>query len=276
MALARRTQPDQINVGDTANDRYGVRAVERTARLLTGLAEGDGRPKSLSELARHADMPEPTALRYLATLARLGLAEREGSGTDSRYRLGLGVFTLAQRAVGNSDVRATALPYMQSLRERYRETVNLAIFRQHRLLIIEVLEGLRSIRQGARVGEQDRLRSTALGKAVLATYPDDEALSLLRTEPIEHYTPRTIMTDVKMIRELHAIRTRGYAIDDEESETGLRCVGVAIPGRLGTVFGLSISGPSHLFTLKAAHEAGPVLVTVRDELIRQLNPGGAP
>jgi IclR family acetate operon transcriptional repressor len=201
------------------------------------------------------------------------LVEREGTGADGRYRLGLGAFVLGQRAVGNADVRAVALPYMQRLLERYQETVNLAIFRQRRLVIIEVLEGLRSIRQGARVGEQDRLRSTALGKAVLASYPNDDALRLLRAEPAGQHTPRTITTDEAMIGELHAIRQQGYAIDDEESETGLRCVGVAIPGRLGTVFGLSISGPSHLFSLNLAHEAGPVLIAASNELARQLNLG---
>jgi len=130
------------NPGDDSRgkDRYGVRAVERTVRLLTALAEGDGRAKSLGELAHRARMPDPSALRYLATLVRLGLVEHEGSGAQGRYRLGLGVFILGERALGNLDVRAVAIPHMQRLLERYQETVNLAVFRQRRLLIIEVLE----------------------------------------------------------------------------------------------------------------------------------------
>jgi IclR family acetate operon transcriptional repressor len=255
--------------------QYSVRAVERTAKLLEALAEGNGRPKTLSELAKQAGMPEPTTLRYMATLCRLCLAEHQGDGNLRHYRLGIELFTLAERSVGTPDIRTIALPFMRELRDRYQETVNLAAFRQHRLVIVEALEGLRSIRQGAQVGDQDRLRSTALGKAILASYPDEEALALLREEGPATFTPKTIVTDRAMLRELRTIRDRGYAIDDEESEVGLRCVGIAIQGRRESRFGLSISGPSHLFTLKAAHDAGSVLINVGESVALQLNPGRA-
>jgi len=250
----------------SSNGRYWVRAVDRTVRLLEAIGDDGGRGKTLGEVARRASMPEPSAVRYLATLDGLGFVERDGSGEQSRYRLGLGVFVLAERAIGHPDIRALALPHMQRLLDRYGETVNLAVFRHNRLVIIEVLEGVRSIRQGARVGEQDRLRSTALGKAILATYADDEALTMLRSEPNEQLTPRTITDEEGILKELRAIRVQGYAIDDEESEVGLRCVGVAIGGGLRQAFGLSISAPSHLFSPEAAREAGPVLQQVGQKL----------
>jgi IclR family KDG regulon transcriptional repressor len=255
--------------------RYWVRSVDRTVRLLYALAEDDGRAKTLGQLADAARMPESSALRYLATLGGLGMIEHEGTGTEGRYRLGLGLFSLAQVAIGNLNVRVVALPFMQQLVDRYGETVNLAVFRHRRLVIIEALEGPRSVRQGARVGERDRLRCTALGKAVLASRPDDEALALLHSEPVERWTERTIVTDEAMLRELHLIREQGYAIDNEESELGLRCVGVAIPHGRGHDFALSISGPSHLFSLDRAREAGPVLVEVARELRRRFQPMAA-
>ncbi len=207
-------------------------------------------------------MPEPSALRYLSTLVSRGLLEREGKGEQGRYRLGVGLFVLAEQAVGNLDMRVLALPHMRWLVERYEETVYLAVFRQARLVIIEVLEGTRSIRQEARVGQQEQLRSTALGKAILATCSDDEALSLLSLEVLEKSTPRTIHTDEGMLRELRAIRSRGYAVDNEEHEIGLRCVAVAIPYR-GQSFGLSMSGPSHLFSREVVREVGASLVSRR-------------
>jgi IclR family acetate operon transcriptional repressor len=256
-----------------ASDRYWVRAVDRTAALLEAIAE-NGRDKTLAELARSAGMPEPSALRYLATLVERGLVEREGTGEQSRYRLGLGLFILAERAVGNLDLRSVVRPYMQSLLDRYHETVNLAVFRQRRLVIIEVLEGLRSIHQGARVGEQDRLRSTALGKAILASHSDDEALALLRSEPLVPCTPHTITSDERMLEELRSVRAQGYAIDNEEDEVGLRCVGVAFRGQQGQLFGLSMSGPSHLFSSDVVRAAGPVLHKVASELSSRLAPRG--
>ena len=266
--------PNRDEAPPSASARYWVRAVERTMQLLGAVAEDGGRPKTLSEVARRAGMPESSALRYLATLAELGFVEHELGGEQGRYRLGVALFSVAERAIGNPDLRGLALPHMQLLLERYEETVNLAVFRQKRLVIIEVLEGLRSIRQGARVGEQDRLRSTALGKAILATYPDEEALELLHTEPIVQCTLRTITEDKDMLRELKSIRARGYAIDDEESEVGLRCVGVAREVQPGHAFGLSVSGPSHLFTRQVAREAGPTLCSIRDKLMSQLSTNG--
>ncbi len=229
----RRRDDELRDDGADGADRYWVRAVDRTIELLEVLAESDGRTKTLSEVAHLSGMPESSALRYLATLAGRGVVEHDGMGADSRYRLGITLFSLAERALGNTDVRALALPLMQGLLDRFQETVNLAIFRQRRLVIIESLEGLRSIRQGARVGEQDRLRSTALGKAILAAFADNEVLTLLRAEPVERLTARTITGNDAILDELGVVRDRGYAIDDEESEVGLRCVGVAITSRPG-------------------------------------------
>jgi DNA-binding IclR family transcriptional regulator len=258
--------------GADGTDRYWVRAVDRTIQLLEVLAESDGRTKTLSEVAHLSGMPESSALRYLATLAGRGVVEHDGIGADSRYRLGITLFSLAERAIGNTDVRALALPLMQGLLDRFQETVNLAIFRQRRLVIIESLEGLRSIRQGARVGEQDRLRSTALGKAILATHADNEVLTLLRAEPVERLTARTITGNDAMLDELAVVRERGYAIDDEESEVGLRCVGVAITSRPGPAYAMSISGPASILTLERAHEAGPALARAGLELRTRLHP----
>jgi DNA-binding IclR family transcriptional regulator len=254
---------------------YHVRAVERTLVLLEAVASDGGRGKTLSEVARTASMAEPTTLRYLSTLVRRGYVEHEGSGERVRYRLGLGAFMLAERSIAKSDVRGVVLPRMLELRERFGETVNFAAFRQRRLVIIEVVEGRRSIRQGARVGEQDRLGSTALGKAMLAEHPDEEALALLRAEGAERLTPNTIVDEAAMLRELRSIRSRGYAVDDEESETGLRCVGVALSGRGSERYALSISGPSHLFTKEVVRAAGPVLCAAAAEVQAQLRPGGS-
>ena len=273
LEVMRRESEGADEVDGSPGNRYRVRAVDRVMQLLNAVAKDGERGKSLGEVARTAGIPEPSALRYLATLAEGGFVEHEGRGEHGRYRLGLGVFMLSERAVGNQDLRATALSHMQRLVDQYGETVNLATFRQKRLVIIEVVEGLRSIRQGARTGEQDQLRSTALGKAILATHSDDAALALLRAEPIGQRTTKTIIDEDRMLADLNTIRARGYAIDNEESEIGLRCVGVAIIGRLGQMFGLSISGPSHLFSLEVVHKAGPALCAVGRQLGDQLTSG---
>lgn len=269
--LAQSTEAADGSSG-ARSSQYFVRAVDRAMQLLEAVADEAGRGKTLSEVARRAAMPEPSTLRYLTTLEGRGYVEHVGTGEQGRYRLGLGVFMLAERALGNWDLRAIAMPYMQRLLDLYGETVNLAVFRQRKLVIIESLEGHRSIHQGARVGEQDLLRSTSLGKAVLALHSDEQALALLRDEEVKRSTPKTLLDDGAMLRELRTVRSRGYAIDDEESEIGLRCVGVAFRGRGDQKFGLSISGPSQLLTRDIVRKAGPVLCEVGRELTVRLNP----
>ena len=156
-----------------------------------------------------------------------------------------------------------------------RRRSTLAVFRQRRLVIIDVLDGLRSIRQGVRIGEQDQLRSTALGKAILASYPDDKALALLRSEPLKRCTSRTISNDKDMLRELRAIRSRGYAVDNEEHEIGLRCLGVAIRHRRDQAFGLSISGPTGRLTREVVREAGAVLNSIAQDLATRIEAQGS-
>jgi IclR family acetate operon transcriptional repressor len=246
-----------------------VQAVERTVRLLDALAETGGHGATLADLARASALREPTAMRYLATLARSGLAERDA--TTGRYRLGLRVLVLGERALGDVDPRPIVLPYMEQLRRSYGETVNLAAFREDRIILIEVLEGVGSIRIGAKVGEEDLLHSTALGKAILSRLPRDRALALLESRGLSRQTAHTI-TDVAQIeRELETVSRRGYAIDDEESLDGLRCVGVAILDRRGDpAYGLSISAPARSLSREGVPKIGAVLTAVSAKVSERL------
>jgi DNA-binding IclR family transcriptional regulator len=246
-----------------------VQAVDRTIRLLDALAATSAHGASLAELARASALREPTAMRYLATLARGGLAERDS--TTGRYRLGLRVLVLGERALGDVDPRPIVLPYMEQLRRTYGETVNLAAFREDRIVLIEVLEGINSIRIGAHVGEQDLLHSTALGKATLASLPRERAVALLESCGMSSETRHTITTIEGMQRELDAVARRGYAVDDEEGVDGLRCVAVSIHDRRGhPAYGLSISGPATNFSHEQVAKIGPLLVAVGAKLSRRL------
>src|SRR5262245_40993861 len=125
---------------------YSVAAVDRVAAILGVF---DGKPSwSLAEIARATGLSEPTALRYLSSLTKNGLVERDDAG---RYRLGLRLFRLGQRALGDPDPRKVALPFMERLLERFEETVNLAMRHGDEIVIIEVIEGTRSIKKGATI-----------------------------------------------------------------------------------------------------------------------------
>jgi IclR family acetate operon transcriptional repressor len=230
-----------------------VTAVDRVVWILEALGEAEG--LRLSEVSRVAHLTEATAWRYLSRLALHGFVERdEGS---ERYRLGSRLFQLGQRALSERDPREVALPIMAKLRAEYDETVNLAMRIEDELVLVEALESTRSIRKGARVGESDVWHSSSVGKAILAYLPEHEALRILERRGCPRTTPKTLATADEFLRDFEGVRERGYAIDDEESEEGLCCVGAPVFDRhRRPSYAFSFSGPANRFSPGLAHEMG--------------------
>jgi IclR family transcriptional regulator, acetate operon repressor len=211
--------------------------------------------RALADLARSTRLSEPTALRYATSLATHGLLERDPD--TGRYRLGIRLFELATKALRARDPRAIALPHMARLRSRFEETVNLAMRHGDDLLLIEVLESPRSIRKGARLGDRDDWHASSLGKAVLAHLDREEARALLERQERRQFTPQTITSVERLLDELEAVRAQGFAVDDLENESDLRCVGAAILDRHGSPqYAISIAGPATRLTRETAQEMG--------------------
>jgi DNA-binding IclR family transcriptional regulator len=222
--------------------RYSVAAVDRVAAILDAVDGKGGR--TLTEIARAANLSDATALRYLASCVRNDLVERDPE--NGRYRLGLRMFQLGQRALGDRDPRKAALPFMERLLERFEETVNLAMRNRDDLVLVEVLESTRSIKKGASVGDRDVWHSSALGKAILAFLPPEERAEILGRCGFEGFTAATRRSLEELQPDLERVHELGYAIDEEESEEGLRCVAAPIfDGRDRPSIALSVSGPAN-------------------------------
>jgi DNA-binding IclR family transcriptional regulator len=251
----------------------GMVGVDRAVAVLEALEGHPGR--SLAEVARATHLSDPTALRYLSSLQRHGLVERDT--VMGRYSLGIRLFELGQRAVRERDPRQVALPHLRELHARFGETVDLAMRRGDRLILIEALVATHSLGKGAMVGEQDPWHCTSLGKSLLAALPEDEARGILERTPLERRTARTL-TDVDMLMlELERIRERGFAIDDEEGEEGLRCVGAAVYDHLGVPsYAMSVSGPEHRFRTSKMTEIGEAVAAAAAAISAQLGYTGEP
>lgn len=199
--------------------------------------------QSLSEVALACDLEPPTAIRYLRQLVDRGWVERD-EATKS-YTLGVALVTIGEAAQATQPIRLRALPYMQELLREFDETVNIAINTRGSVVVIDALESRRSIRRGATVGEKDDWFVSSLGKSILAYLPESEVMELLTLYPPVRKTEKTLVEAAEILADLASIRARGYALDDEESEIGLKCVGVPIVSGGGRVeFALSVSGPT--------------------------------
>jgi len=196
----------------------------------------------LTDVAQATALSESTAFRYLATLIEHRLVDREDDGT---YRLGLRLFSMGQHAVGERDARILALSHMERLLERFEETVNLAVRRGDELMVVEVVESQRSIRKGASIGDTDLWHCSALGKCIMSLLPESEVRGILSRRGTERFTERTLSTIDDVVAHLALVREHGYAVDDEEAESGLRCIAAAVRDRRGAaLYALSVSGPA--------------------------------
>jgi IclR family acetate operon transcriptional repressor len=268
MKVMAQDTPD-LTVNADGRRQYAIAAVDRVVAILEAVAAGGIAGRSLADVARGAGLSESTTLRYLSSLGSHEFVTRDAD--SGRYALGLRLYGLGQQSVGVRDVRVVALPHMERLLERYEETVNFAVRRGDRLVIIDVLESTRSIRRGATIGEPDFWHASALGKAILAGLPEDESRAVLARADLRRFTPRTI-TDVDALEaDFRAVRERGYAVDDEEYEDGLRCVGAAVRDRRGRpAFGLSISGVAARMSLAETHRMGLDVREAADAISTQL------
>ncbi len=246
---------------------YSLESVDRMAAILHALELAP--EQTLDQVARQSGLNESTALRYLLSLSKHELVERnEASG---RFRLGLSLFRLGTRSIEYRDIVTLSLPVMERLLAQFGESVNLATRQQEQVMLLRVMESANPTRKGAKAGETDAWHATSLGKALLAAMPVGEAMEILNAAPLLAYTPNTMIGQDELARDLQSAQARGYAIDDEESVEGLRCVGAAIRDHAGTPrYALSVSGPKSRMPYPRTEEIGSVLVRGAAEVSKAL------
>nr|WP_156609255.1 IclR family transcriptional regulator [Auraticoccus cholistanensis] len=225
-----------------------LNGLDRIVAVLDALRESPG--ATLAAVARATGLSEPTTHRYLAALREHRLVTRDSE--SNTYTLGIKLFELGHSALRGQDPRAAARPHLEALRDQFGETSVLAVHDEDRLVIIAAVEASHGVAKGAKVGEQDCWHSTSLGKAILAELDPDEARSLLCQGPLERFTSRTLTDPDEVLASLRRVRADGVAVDDEESEIGLRCVGAVVRDAHGApTYAISVSGPTYRITLDA-------------------------
>ena len=222
---------------------------------------------SLAEVSQRAGINKVTAFRILANFEERGYVEREpGSG---QYRLGLRLLELSARLRERLDLRNVARPHLEALRTAIGETVNLAVPGNRGIVYIDILESAYGLRMAAAVGDADDYHSTALGKAMLAFWPEERRAAVLGRRRLTRKTDRTRTDRRALRRDLALDREQGYAVDDEENEAGARCIGAPVLDDSGRVVGaLSVSGPASRVTPERVPEIAARVVQAADEVSR--------
>ncbi len=225
---------------------YQVQVLDRTLAILDILS-AEGPDLSLGEISDKLELHKSTAHRLTMVLERHKLIER--NSVSGRYRLGLKLFELGTRAISHLDLRERARPVLDRLVLETSETVHLGILEDTEVLYLDKVEPARSVRMSSSVGRRNPAYCTAMGKATLAHLPDAQVEEIVRKHGLKAVTANTITSFLDLKTELKAVRERGYAVDDEEIEEGVRCVGCVVRNFSGAPVGaISVSGPAFRVT----------------------------
>jgi DNA-binding IclR family transcriptional regulator len=226
---------------------YKLQALDRAFAVLDLLANSSV-ALGLAEIAAALALHKSTAHRFLMVLERHRMVERT---TVGKFRLGLRLCDYGSRAIEQFDLRERAQLHLRTLVAEVEETAHLCILEKARMVYIDKQEPERSIRMISRVGASSPVHCTAVGKAMLATMPRNQVEAMLTDLHLERFTRRTMTSREALLKELERTSRRGYAVDDEEREEGVRCAGVAIlDGRGEAVAAVSISGPAFRVTMQ--------------------------
>ena len=238
-------------------------AVTRAVALLEELARS-GQPLALTELARRLDLAKSTVLNLCVALEGSGMARR----TDTRWALGYKVVELGQGFLAGTDLVAEFRRLTDELPTGQAETLLLAVLDGTDVLYLARHDGSQPVRLASDVGRRLPAVVTALGKAMLASLPDDELdARLARVGEMPVLTARSHRTLDDLRADLMAIRRRGYSVDDEQNTEGVTCLGVAVPVMSDPPTAVSTT----LLTARVTTDLREALVHDLTDLARQLS-----
>jgi len=246
----------------------GVQSVDRALSIIETLAEDD-QGYRLSDLAIRTGLSTSTVHRLLATLESRRFVQFDRA--ESKWHVGARSFTVGATFARRRNFSAQAIPYLRKLRDLTRETANLAVVDDEFIIVLTRMESREIMRSLTKVGGRVAMVTSGVGKAVLATYSDEDVATIIRHHGMPRLTEKSIVRPSDLFKELKKIREQGYAIDDEEAQMGLRCVAAVVYDNCAEpLAAISVSGMTSRVTDERLPEIGCVVREVAAELTAAL------
>ena len=225
---------------DDKTEQNTIKSLDRAIDVLEALSTLPG--AGLSELAGMLEQSPATVYRVLVTLDARGMVEFDRE--SQLWHIGAGAFVIGARFLRRTSLVDRAAPVLRRLMAETGETANLAVPRDGSVVFVSQAECHHSIRAFFPPGSVSPMHASGIGKALLAGMSEAAVKELVQNGPLEVFTEHTITSAGALAEELERTRQRGYAIDDQEKNIGMRCIAAPVRNWTGsTVAGLSISGP---------------------------------
>ncbi len=217
-----------------------IKSLDRAMQVFEFLSEAQG--KALSTIAAEMKQSPATVYRILVTLEGRGLVEFDP--VEQVWHIGPQAFVIGARFLRRTSLVDRARPVMRKLMEQTGETANLGVEKEGSVLFLSQVETHATIRAFFPPGTLSPMHASGIGKALLAEMDDARLRRALEGRVLEAFTDHTI-TDFAALRDdLAAVRARGFSIDGEEKNLGMRCIAAPVFDVAGeAVAGISVSGP---------------------------------
>lgn len=231
-----RTSPKS----EAAQRSGSVQSVERALLLLEILGE-DAEGYRLTDLAARSGLSLSTVHRLLTTLEKRQFVQFDQ--TDGLWHVGRKTFQVGSTFAQQRNFVAPSLPFLRRLRDQTRETANLGVAIDGRMVFLAQVESREIMRAITRVGGSTPMVNSGMGKALLATYSQADIAAIISTYGMHKLTPNSLTRAGDLKDHLTQVRRQGYAVDNEEFQMGLRCIAAPVYNQQGEAFcAISVSG----------------------------------
>lgn len=224
--------------------------VRKALRLLVLLGEAP-RGTTLSDLARQAGYPVSTTHRLLKSIAQENFVVLDD---ERRWNLGLRLFELGQRVLQARGFTEIATPVLEQVTRQTGEPTLMSVLDGHDQLYVHYIEGTQQVQITGEPGRRGPLHCTSMGKCLIAFAPPAQREQLLSELELPRLSAKTITDREEFAREIEQVRSQGYAVADEEHESGILAIGVPILNPAGVaVAALSTAAPAFRSSLDQLH-----------------------
>lgn len=237
---ADRKQRGRPRAFHEKTEQNTIKSLDRALVVLAEVARAEG--ITLSALAQRLGESPATIYRVLTTLALHQIVESNDSAQT--WHIGAGAFLIGSAFLRRTSLVETSRPILRDLMETTGETANLGVEKDGHVLFLGQVETHAPIRAFFPPGTLSPLHASGIGKVLLA-YFDAPRLHRFGAAGLARFTPHTLADLADLQADLAQIKARGYSVDDQERNIGMRCIAAPIRNALGEVIaGISVSGPT--------------------------------
>lgn len=219
---------------------YLIKTVLNSLELLDAF-KGEKSELGVSELSKILKLHKNKIFRLLATLEYMGYIEQDPF--TENYRLGLKSLELGQSFIHHLRLLSIAKPVLKELVDKLKESAYVGVIREKNVIYLDIIEADQVLKVASRVGNMLPIYATAIGKSQIA-FESKENVEKLLPEKLSPFTKNTITNKENLFKELEKIKKQGYAIDNEELDDGIICIGAPLRDYTTHIIGgISISAP---------------------------------